>query len=787
MKIAVGNSRMDKKRKNKELPWADFLARVSTTIRTTETVSEYRKLKKGQQDGIKDVGGFVGGYLKEGRRKNGNVLCRELLTLDMDYAKPNMWAEIQKSMHYRCCIYSTHKHTPENPRLRMIIPLSREVSEDEYPALGRMAAREIARSPGGSIDLFDDTTYEPARLMYWPSTPSDGEFEFEQQDGELLNPDVYLSKYKDWRDVSTWPISSRQSEVVGRTLVQQADPLTKPGVVGAFCRAYSIEGAIETFLANVYEPSAMDGRYDYIPADSTAGVVVYDGKFAYSHHATDPAQGKLMNAFDLVRIHKYGDLEEKASFKAMSDFAVKDELVKAEFAQKRKTQAEVEFTEDEDWQTNLELDKQGNIKDTLANISAILRYDENLQFIVFNQLKCMIDVIGKLPWTQPKPGWNDTDLANAKIYFERAYGIWSPTKFKDALLGVISAERLYNPIKDYLNSLTWDGVPRLDTMLIDYIGAEDIAYVKAVTRKTLCAAVARIFRPGIKFDSVLVLNGPQGIGKSTLFSILGKHWYSDSLFITDMKDKSAAEKLQGYWIMELGELAGIKKVDVETVKSFVTRVDDKYRQSYGVTVESHPRTCIIVGSSNSDTGFLRDITGNRRFWPVTVTGCGKDHPWDLQEVDQIWAEAVTRWNDGEELFLKGEIAEQAVVAQRSAMEGDDRDGLVADYLDALLPENWSDMDSYERRNFLYGSDFGDSNLKGTIRRDRVCVMEIWCECFGKPKESIKKADSYELEGTLYRIGGWKRYDGSKSGKMRISGYGVQKAYVPIALETADNK
>ena len=173
---------------------------------------------------------------------------------------------------------------------------------------------------------------------------------------------------------------------------------------------------------------------------------------------------------------------------------------------------------------------------------------------------------------------------------------------------MVSVERLYHPIKNYLSALKWDGVERLDTLLVDYLGAEDTPYVRAVTRKTLVAAVARIYRPGTKFDSILVLNGSQGIGKSTLFSKLGGSWYSDSLSISDMKDKTAPEKLQGYWILELGELAGIKKMDVETVKSFITRTDDKYRQSYGVSVESHPRSCIIVGTTNSDGGFLRDIT-----------------------------------------------------------------------------------------------------------------------------------------------------------------------------------
>ena len=177
MKIAVGNSRMDKKWKNQDISWTDLCARCGSTIRTTETVEEYRKLKKGQQDGIKDVGGFVGGHLREGRRKNGMVLCRSLLTLDMDYGTPDIWDEITLFHDFKCCVYSTHKHTPEHPRLRLLIPLKREISEEEYPAVARMVAKEIG------IDLFDDTTYEASRLMYWPSTSANGEFFYKVQAG----------------------------------------------------------------------------------------------------------------------------------------------------------------------------------------------------------------------------------------------------------------------------------------------------------------------------------------------------------------------------------------------------------------------------------------------------------------------------------------------------------------------------------------------------------------------------------------------------------------------------
>lgn len=781
MKIAVstGNSRMEKKWNLQEMELEDFFHRLSNTIRTSETVEQYRKLPKAKQDDIKDVGGYVLGRLKGGRRKKDCVLSRSALTLDMDYAQESTADELEMFFSFRCFLYSTHKHTAENPRLRLIIPLSREVTPDEYMAVSRKIAEQIG------IEQFDDSTYEPSRLMYWPSTSADGEFFSREIAGEILDPDMVLAEYADWRDASTWPVSSRQQAVVRRDIKKQEDPMKKKGIIGAFNRAHPIREAVEVFLPEVYRPSAMPGRYDYIPADSSAGVVVYEDAFVYSHHATDPACGKLMNAFDVVRLHKFGHLDARAvdgtensklpSFKAMQDFALEDVKVKELLAQERQEEARREFS-DEDWQSSLELDRQGRVKDTLTNIAAIIRYDRNLKNIVYNEFKDTIDVIGELPWKQVKPGWNDSDLANAKVYFERVYGIWSPAKFKEALLAVVSSDRLYHPIKEYFSGLSWDGEQRVDTLLIDYFGAEDTPYVRAAVRKTLCAAVARIYEPGIKFDSILVLSGPQGMGKSTFFSILGKEWFSDSLSIADMRDKTAAEKLQGYWILEISEMNGIKKTDVETVKSFVTRQDDKFRQAYGVNVESHPRSCIIVGSTNSESGFLRDVTGNRRFWPVHVPGTGKYHPWDVKDVDQIWAEAIQLYKDGEELFLKGSAAEEAYRMQQEAMESDDREGIVAEYLDRLLPEGWEKMDLYQRRSFLGGGEFETSGITGTVRREKVCVMEVWCECFGKERQNLRKTDSYEMEAIINKIGGWRRYTGSASGKSRIPLYGVQKTF-----------
>ena len=770
LKISYGDSRLSKRWINKKITFEELCERLETTRRTTETVSEYRRFAKDRRDAAKDVGGYVLGHLKSGRRKKSTVESRSGITLDADHADGEFIDRVEMLFSHRCVIYSTHSHTPEAPRLRVIIPLSRDVTPDEYAALSRLVAEELG------MDCFDDSTYEPERLMYWPSAPSDGEYVFKAIKGDELNPDDYLSKLSDWRDCSLWPTSSRQSEVIQRSISQQQDPLEKDGVIGAFCKVYSIEDAVAEFLSDVYAPSAMTDRYDYIPADSSAGVVLYEGKWAYSHHATDPACGQLLNAFDLVRVHKFPDLDEKASVKAMYGFALKDKMVNAMIAEERINSAKEEFTEGGDWRAVLEHDKSGVLKNKLGNLLLILKHDEDFADISYNKLASQI-YAENLPWhqqLQSRQPWRDADMAQLVAHIDKHYGEFSARNY-DLAITKVADDRSYHPIEEYLSGLPeWDGTARVDTLLIKYLGAEDTPYTRAVTRKTLVAAVARIQSPGTKHDSILVLNGKQGIGKSTLFAKLGRQCYSDSLSISDMKDKTAPEKLQGYWILELGELAGIKKIDVETVKSFITRTDDKYRPSYGRAVASHPRQCIIVGTTNSDGGFLRDITGNRRFWPVLTSGESAGRPWELtdEDVDQIWAEASAHFKAGEELYLTGEIAEMAVIEQREAMEKDDREGIVAEYLDTLLPENWEHMDIYRRREYLQNPEDPTRPI-GRVRRTQVSHIEIWCECFGRPREDIKKSDSYELGAIVRSIGGWERHEDNRK---RIPLYGLHRLY-----------
>ena len=794
--IAIGRSRKASQWQNREMLWSELLDKLSQTTRTRETAAEYAALPKGERDTIKDVGGFVGGYLKNGRRSNASVVDRCLVCLDADYADEGLLDDLDLTFINAYALYSTHSHTPEKMRLRLIIPLARTVTPDEYAAISRRIADDL------TLTRFDPTTFEPARLMYWPSTPEDGEFVFRYSDATFLDPDAVLATYPDWTDASLWPTTRPLEERTRAKIGKQENPLEKKGVIGAFCRAHSITDVLEHILSERYTPTEQDDRYTFVGGSTTGGLVIYEDKYAYSHHATDPAGGKLCNAFDLVRLHLFtpggtapdGSLvgDEVSSMKRMQEYASQDEMTRRQLAEERSVQAQEEFGDlnahaqsaNEHWQDQLELDKQGKVKDTLGNLALILRSDPKLKDIAYNIHRSGIDIRkdadGKttLPWTQLKPGWNESDLGAIQIYLERVYNLYTPSKLKSILLA-IAAERSYHPIRDYIESLpAWDGVPRVDTMFVDYLGSPDTSYIRAIARKMMVAAIARIYEPGIKFDSVVVLNGPQGMGKSSFFAKLGGKWFSDSLTISDMKDKAAPEKLQGYWILELGELAGLKKMDVETVKAFITRQDDKFRHSYGYSVEDHPRQCIIVGSTNNGDGFLRDVTGNRRFWPVTCTANSPHRPWEVESVvPQLWAEAYQLYKNGEKLFLTPEEEKQAEMEQTAALESDVREGMIAEYLNTLLPEDWDKMELAERRGFLRGDQFTGGNRTGTIQRTTVCAVEIWAECFGKDPSTIKRSDTYDIFGMLMKIGGWEKYSGNMNGLLRRPPYGPQRCYV----------
>ena len=770
--VALGNNRKTKAWKNQTLQWSELLGRMEAVTRTPETVAEYKAMGRDQQSDIKDVGGFVGGYCNNGSRSD--IRHRSLVCLDADFASPELWDDWALLYGNAGAVYSTHKHTPEKPRLRLVIPLGRNVTPDEYQAIGRRIAATLG------IDQFDDTSYQPQRMMYWPSASRDGEYVFQYCDGPFLDPDAVLATYHDWRDVSSWPASSRVAEVVKKTAAKQKDPLEKGGLIGAFCRAYSIEEAIAEFVP-AYVP-AEAGRYTYTEGSTASGVVTYDNKFSYSHHATDPASMQLCNAWDLVRLHRFYGLDDdcdpaepvssRPSYKAMSELASADERVKAQIVNDRLAEAGEDFAEavpDTNWQAKLKVTEKGGIASCIENVVVILNGDPALSGCVgFNEMTHNIVAVRSLPWRKVsgESQWTDADDADLRYYLERIYGLSGKDKIFDGL-NVVAMARKFHPVRDYLNGAVWDGVPRLERVLVDFLGADDTPYTRAVTRKALIAAVARIFRPGVKFDYMLTIRGRQGLGKSAFIAKLGGAWFSDSF--TTLQGKDAFEQVQGVWIMEIGELASMKKAEVEQIKLYLSKQVDRFRPAYGRRIQEFPRQCIFIGTTNEEQ-FLRDKTGNRRFWVVDTPNKAPREMWSELTSDvvaQVWAEAVAYYKKGESLFLPPELEAAARAVQETYEEENPKVGIVAQYLERLLPANWATMDLYARRMFLEGSEVG------VVDRSTVCSLEIWAEALGQSPDRMDRYASAEVREIMLKLPQW-RHQGHA--KITAGPYGRQRYY-----------
>ena len=756
LSITIGGSRKETTWKPQRIMWQEFVERLRTPVESEETQEEYKRLTKAQQDDLKDVGGFVGGLLNGSRRKSGSVVSRCLITLDMDSIPAGGTEDVLKRVNGLECafvVYSTRKHEGAAPRLRVILPTDRELAPDEYEPI----ARKIASLIG--ISQCDPTTFQCERFMYWPSCCRGAEYVFQCGDKPFLSADGVLSMYQDWRDSREWVEVPGIEKRIERNLKRQQDPTEKTGIIGAFCRVYDVPAVIGKYLQDVYEPCE-GGRYTYAAGSTSAGAVLYeDGKFLYSNHATDPASGKLLNAFDLVRVHRFGELDEEAkpdtpstklpSYSNMREFAFEDSLVKKEYLKNTFPESGGSGT---GWLDALELDSKGNPAKTAKNIMLILEHDPRLkgcfQKDVFAR---QTFVLRETPWKQEKSKRElaDEDLAGLRIFLESEYRITGAYKIQDAFDSFIDQTAIHS-VREYIKGLKWDGVKRIDTAFIDFLGADDTPYIRKSARKIFCAGIARIFAPGIKFDYLPALIGAQGIGKSTFIRIMGKGWYSESLKISDMKDKTAAEKLLGSWVIEISEMDGMNTTKADTLKSFLSAQQDKYRPAYGRETVTNKRQCIIIGTSN-EREFLKDDTGNRRFWPIDV---GKNTPaksvfTELPEViDQMWAEAYVLWVLGEPLYPDAEMAEEAEREQEAHRHEDPRKGIIEEFLKLPVPVGWYSMNSITRLSYLSNPKIYTGE---TMARDKICALEIWVECFHRAKADLTQKDTRQINGILSEI------------------------------------
>lgn len=801
IKIATGKNRFESQWHNREVEWEDLAKKLMKTTVTSETLKEFKEMKKDDQDKIKDVGGFVGGTLKDGMRRNGFVECRSLITLDMDECEEGILDELAMNIANEAVVYSTHKHTSKKPRLRVILPLTRDVTAEEYEAI----ARKVAESFNLGMEVFDDTTFQAARLMFWPSTSKDAEFIGERYKGPWIDPDKELAKYNDWKDVTEWPASIREGEVERHAKTKLGDPTEKGGIIGAFCKAYTITQAIAKFLPDTYVQGRSEDRYTYTAGSTANGLIIYDDKIAYSNHSTDPIGGKAVNSFDLVRIHKFGELDYKLpsdtpvsqleSYKAMKELAEADEEVKKlykavakadirtalEDFQEEVTPGKPREKVDDSWMDELETGKNGTVRDSVENYEIIFKHDPNLKGLVgFNTFKGDLPyLLKKTPWVHNSGSevWTDTDDAALRIYFAKVYGLQSWGLLKDALQ-IAMEENSFNPVKSYIESTKWDGTKRIEEIFIRYLGADDNTYVRTVTKKMMVAAVARIYRPGCKFDYMVTLIGKQGIGKSLLIYKLAHGWGSDSL--PDVRSEKAYDALQGVWIMEIGELAALKKTDRESIKLFISKTEDTYRKAYAKNTTVNKRNCIFIGTTNDDS-FLNDATGARRFLPIdTNESKVQTRVWEGlndEEVAQLWAEAKSYYDAGEKIMdMPEEVAKAA--AEQQELHGIDNPllGTIEEFLEKMIPEGWEDKSLEDRARYFRASDeFNDetekvSEIKKT-KRYTITAVEIWCECMQKDRGDINYIESQRINECLAQLG-W-----TKSEKQhRFGPYGKQRYY-----------
>lgn len=783
LQISTAGTRKAAKWQTNLILWSELVEKLRIPLKGRETHDAYLRMTKPQQDKLKDVGGFVGGSLRNGVRNSTSVTGRDLITLDLDTIPAGGTDSVLFSvdlLNCAACVYSTRKHDPDHPRLRVVIPLDRTASADEYEPIARKLAEDLG------IEQADPTCFRNYQLMYWPNVSLDSIYIYEVYDKPLLCADDVLARYRDWRCVTEWPQLPGAKADRRPKGAKQQDPTTKPGVVGAFCNCYGIVRAMDELIPGVYTPTDEPDRYTYANGSTFGGAKVYEDKWLYSHHATDPCSGIEVNAWDMVRLHKFGDLDVDAaegtpvtrlpSYEAMKDFARGLNEVKLHLL-RQQTTTEEDFSapidDNDQWRLKLVCDKNDRPRMTAGNLNLIFHNDPNLRGkFGYNGFRHAVTANDVLPWNDWAPcprDWTDPDDASLRNYFDLQYGMSGNGKIADMFVQVAMEHRT-DDVRDYLEGLEWDEIPRVDTLLVRYLKADDTPYTRAVTRKALVAAVARTMVPGCKFDNVLTLVGAQGIAKSMFVDVLGGNWYNDS--IQTFNGKEAQEQLRGSWLVEIPEVDRFStKFDSAIIKQFITRRDDIFRESYGHRTASHPRRCIFIATTNNPE-FLVDATGNRRWWVVPCNATADNRGVDMKEMrgdrDQIWAEAVARYREGEKLELDDDISATAMLLQANAQADDSWRGIIAEWLEKKLPKDWHQL-TLENRAKWWDAEIEDND--SLMERETVCIPEIWCECFKEDKSDLDYLRSRRIGNILRALGGWEQI-----GPRQTKIYGVQKLF-----------
>lgn len=432
------------------------------------------------------------------------------------------------------------------------------------------------------------------------------------------------------------------------------------------------------------------------------------------------------------------------------------------------------------WQENLQISERGNVKSTFLNAELILQNDEKIHDLL------AYDVFSHVIKFKKRPYWkhnydnnidlSDFDITAYKRHFENDYNIGFGSDKVIEIAEWNAKESSYHPIKSKIESKEWDGVKRAESLFIDFLGAEDTPYHRAITKVSLTGAVARIYKPGVKFDTTLVMLGNQGDAKSWTIQKLGMGHSTDSLKSLETKDDM--QMLQGSWLIELAELSALKKTGIEESKAFLTATEDKFRLPYGRLTGTYKRQCAFFGTTNNHE-FLKDKTGNRRFLPMIVRATDyatKSVSSELTEeyIQQVWAEVLTWWRDKSidemnKLVLSPGMEEIAMQHQEEHTEQNSYQGVVDEYLEIPIPNYYYKLTIEERRHNAmnppslldfttyengYVVDMKNSKPGEWGWKTKVCAQEIWYLALGntrKPKDHEIRTINQAIRSSQYCV------------------------------------
>lgn len=743
------------------------------------------------------------GRLQDGVRSKETVLSKSAIVLDADHAQIFFEDFTEMALDaWEHFMHTTYSSTPEAPRYRLIVPLAEDVTPTEYTYLADILMAYLSK---GEPDLFDKTAREPSRLFFAPAANPEyrDSYSYVAHEGRLMKS----SEIEALNMILDEPIERDlpKTSLVSNSVFESASEII--GVIGDFNTLY--EDDLDQCIEDYDLPYTRVGdKWHFNGSKSEPGLLDLGDGYYYSHHATDPANGERLTAYDLVRIHVYDGAKtkfqkdikkdkrieelarERAKEKALDVFTPVEvtpsapqsspmpEVNGSSFFSVIPEYDPIEATVVEDEEPTFEQKQEkvrDNLKDfdqdsllfkpTIYNIDVLKVYDPIISKIALNELTSDVVCAEPTPWGNKAGDPVETgDLSALTFYLERAYRMDITKSRVEDIVNEQSRINRYHPVREYLDGLEWDGIPRLETALPGVV-ADD--YTRLVARKCLTAAVARVYEPGIKWDYVLVIQGSQGLGKTYWVEKMSKGFYSE---LGDITRADTVRELHQSWISVSDEAASISKGDFNLIKDFMTRTHDTYRLPYDKRSRSVARSSVIWATTNHMDFIPEFEEGTRRFLPVKATQKVDFKALTDDYIAQVWAEAKHLYQEGEILFLDDDQTAVAEGVREQYTANSGFGGMLEEFISAKVSKDWDELSPAQRIQWL--AEQAQGIQVGEVRRTEISAVQFFTENSKKNHIDARPGEIEEIDRKLKAC----PYLKLISTTYQQPGYGTQPTY-----------